>query len=74
LTRDELSQTITKSIGELGFARIAKPAVLDVFSTGEAVSFDVHDKLKEFAAQEKLEYRDGEDDQDFLVFRPADSK
>lgn len=71
LTKDELSQTITKSIEELGFARIAKPAVLDVFSTGEPVSFDIHDKLKEFAASGNLEYQDGEDEEDFLVFRPV---
>jgi hypothetical protein len=44
LTKDELAQTIAQSIEELGFARIAKPAILDVFSTGEPVSFDIHDK------------------------------
>ena len=49
-------QIITKSIEELGFARIAKLAVLDVFSTGEPVSFDIHDELKEFAASNDLEY------------------
>jgi hypothetical protein len=74
LTRDELSQTITKAIKELGFARIAKPAVLDVFSSGEPASFDIHDKLKEFAATENLEYQNGEDDEDFLVFRPVNTK
>ena len=74
MTRDELSQTIAKSIADLGFARIAKPAVLDVFSSGEAVSFDIHDRLKEFAASENLEYQDGADDEDFYVFRPSNTK
>jgi hypothetical protein len=71
LNRDELAQIITKSIEELGFARIAKPAVLDVFSTGAPVSFDIHDELKEFAASNNLEYRD--EHENFWVFRPSNN-
>ena len=66
MNRDELAQIIRKSIEELGFARIAKPAILNVFSTGEP-SFDIHEKLKEFAASENLELRD--EDENFWVFR-----
>ena len=72
MTRDELAQIIAKSIGELGFARIAKPAVIEAFRSGEgAASFDIHDKLKEFASSQNLEYEDGHDDEDFFVFRLA---
>ncbi len=74
MTKDELSQTIARSIKELGFARIAKPAILDVFSTGNSASFDIHDKLKEFAAGQGLTYQDGEDDEDFFVFHPSTTK
>lgn len=73
MTKDELSQIITESIKELGFARIAKPAILDVFSTGEPVSFDIHDELKEFAASQGLNYQT-EDDEDFFVFRQSNTK
>jgi hypothetical protein len=73
LTKDELTQIITDSIKELGFARIAKPAVLDVFSTGEPTSFDIHDKLKEFASSQGLDYQDA-DDVDFFVFRQSNTK
>ena len=72
MNRDELAQIITKSIEELGFARIAKPVVLDVFSTGEPVSFDIHDKLKEFAASENLELQD--EDENFWVFRRSNNE
>ena len=73
MTKEELSEIITKSIDELGFARIAKPAVLDVFSTGEPVSFDIHDNLKKFADSQGLDYQD-DSDEDFFVFRSSDSK
>ena len=73
MTKDELTQTINQSIKELGFARIAKPAILDVFSTGEPVSFDIHDKLKEFADSQDLHYQD-DNDEDFFVFRSSNSE
>jgi hypothetical protein len=44
MTKDKLSQTITRSIKELGFARIARHAIIDVFSTGNPVSFDIQCK------------------------------
>ena len=73
MTKEELTGIITKSIKELGFARIAKPAILDVFSTGEPVSFDIHDKLKEFADSQGLHYQD-DNDEDFFVFRSSNSE
>jgi hypothetical protein len=72
LTKDELAQIIAQSIKELGFARIAKPAILDVFSTGEPVSFDIHDKLEEFASSQDLNFQD-DNDEDFYVFRSSDT-
>ena len=72
MTKNELSQTINQSIEELGFARIARPAILDVFSTGNPVSFDIHNELKEFADSQGLNYQ-VEDDEDFYVFRPLNS-
>ena len=74
MTRDELAQIIFKSIEELGFARIAKPAVLDVFSSGEPASFDIHQKLRDFAAAHGFTCQTENADEDFLVFRPANDK
>ncbi len=74
MTKDELTQTINQSIKELGFARIAKPAIIDVFSTGEPVSFDIHDKFKEFADSQGLNYQDDDADEDFYVFRSSNSE
>ncbi|MDQ3749267.1 MAG: hypothetical protein M3367_09705 [Acidobacteriota bacterium] len=73
MTKDKLTEIITQSIKELGFARIAKPAILDVFSTGEPTSFDIHDRLKEFADSQGLNYQD-DDDEDFFVFRSSNTK
>ncbi len=74
MTKEELTEIITQSIKDLGFARIAKPAILDVFSTGEPTSFDIHDKLKEFADSQGLNYQDDDTDEDFFVFRSSNSK
>ena len=71
MTKDELSQTIDRSINELGFARIARSAVLDVFSAGNPVSFDIHKEIQEFAAAHDLEYRN--EGEDFVVFSPLSS-
>lgn len=73
MTRDELAQIITQSIKDLGFARIAKPAILEVFSSGEIASFDIHSKLKEFASSQNLDYQD-DTDEDFYVFQSSDNK
>jgi len=68
MTKNELAETIAQSIKELGFARIAKAAVLDVFSSGEPVSFDIHERVEEFAASQNLTI---ENEEDFLVFNNA---
>ena len=73
MTKDELSQTIAQSMKELGFARIARPAIIDVFSTSNPVSFDIHSALKDFANSQGLSYQ-VEDDEDFIVFRTSDAK
>lgn len=71
MNKNELSQTIERSIKELGFARIARSAVLDVFSTGNPVSFDIHDEIEKFAANQDLEYQN--DGEAFVVFRPLNT-
>jgi len=38
MTKDELAESITNAIQQLGFARIAKPALLDVFTPDEQAS------------------------------------
>lgn len=72
MTKDDLLQTINQSIKELGFARIARSAVLDVFSTGNPVSFDIHDEIQEFAANQNFEYQN--EGEDFVIFRPFNAK
>lgn len=71
MTKDELSQTVNQFIKELGFAGIARSAVLDVFSSGNPVSFDIHDELKEFADGQGFEFRN--EGEDFATFRPSNS-
>ena len=70
MTVDELSQTINKSIAELGFARIARPALTDIFSSGKASGFDIHENLETFAKNQNLEMAN-DVDEDFVVFSPA---
>ncbi len=72
MNKNELAQIITKSIKELGFARIARAAILDVFASSESPSFAIHDKLKEFAASRGLEFENEGDD--FVVFRPLETE
>lgn len=72
MTKDELSQTINQSIKELGFARIARSAILDIFSTGNPVSFDIHNEIQEFASNQGFEYQN--EGEDFVIFRPLNTK
>lgn len=71
MTKDELTQTINRSIEELGFARIARAGILDVFSTGNPVSFDIHNEVETFAANQGFEYEN--EGEDFVIFRPANN-
>ena len=72
MSKDELTEIINQSIEELGFARIAKPAIVDVFSTGEPIAFDIHDELQEYADSQGFTFQD-DADEDFYVFRSSDT-
>lgn len=72
MNKNELAQIITESIKELGFARIARAAILDVFASSESPSFAIHDELKEFAASRDLEFENEGDN--FVVFRPLETE
>jgi hypothetical protein len=72
MNKNELSQTINRSVKELGFARIARSAIIDVFSTGNPVSFDIHNEIQEFAADQGFEFQN--DGEDFVVFRLSNTE
>ncbi|HEX8247439.1 MAG TPA: hypothetical protein VF599_04585 [Pyrinomonadaceae bacterium] len=65
MNQNNLTETINKSIEELGFARIPRIAVTDTFSSGAPVSFETDEKLREFAAEQGLEIRE---EDDFVIF------
>lgn len=65
MNQDNLTETINKSIEELGFARIPRTAVTGIFSSGEPVSFEIDEKLREFAEKQNLEVRE---EDDFVIF------
>lgn len=65
MNQDNLTETIRKSIEELGFARIPRIAVTDIFSSGEPVSFEINEKLRAFADGQNLEIRE---EDDFVIF------
>lgn len=71
MTKDELAKIITDSIQQLGFARIAMPALLDVFTSSDEASFAIHDEVESFAASNgwTIEH----EGTDFVVFNPAAS-
>ncbi|HEY0049064.1 MAG TPA: hypothetical protein VGB68_07250 [Pyrinomonadaceae bacterium] len=65
MNQNNLTETIDKSIEELGFARIPRIAVTETFSSGEPVSFETNEKLREFAEKQGLEIRE---EDDFVIF------
>lgn len=71
MTKDELAKTITDSIQQLGFARIAIPALLDVLTPDEQASFAIQDELERFAADHGWTTR--HEGTDFVLFHPAAS-
>ena len=72
MTKDGLTEIITNSLRELGFARIPLSTVVDVFTSGEQeASFEVQDKLKSFAESHGCSFYVSED---FVVFYPAGSE
>jgi hypothetical protein len=69
MTKDELAESITNAIQQLGFARIAKPALLDVFTPDEQASFAIQDKLEGFATNHG--WTTQHEGTDFVLFHPA---
>lgn len=65
MNQDNLTETVWKSVEELGFARIPRAAVTEIFSSGEPVSFEINEKLREFAEKQNLEIRE---EDDFVIF------
>ncbi len=66
MTQDELTQIVTKSIEELGFARIKRAALVDVFNFGDADLSAAQNQLASFAKSNGLEFKS--EDGDFVVF------
>jgi hypothetical protein len=75
MNQDNLTDTINKSMEELGFARIPRAAVADIFSSGgggaSPVSFEANEKLREFADGQNLEIRE---EDDFVIFERREAK
>ena len=69
MTKDELTKTITDSIQQLGFARIAMPALHDVFTSSDEASFAIRDEVERFAANNGWTIQ--HEGTDFVVFNPA---
>jgi hypothetical protein len=71
MSRENLTETITNAVRDLGFARIPLSAVVDAFGSGEQVSFAVQDELKSLAESQGCSFyvRD-----DFVVFYPEGSE
>ena len=66
MTQDELTQIIIKSIEDLGFARIKRVALVDVFVSGTGDIMNIQNQLGNYAQTNGLEFK--EDDADFVVF------
>jgi hypothetical protein len=69
MNRNELTETITRSIEELGFARIKRAALIDVFASGTDISANTHHEINSFAESNGLESKN--EDGDFIVFYKA---
>ncbi len=66
MNKNDLRETVQRSLKELGFARVPRAAIHDIFSSGESMAaFETSDALKDFAAEQNLEIRE---DGDFVVF------
>lgn len=65
MNKNDLKETVNKSIEEMGFARISRAVVTDVFSAGGPVSFDARGRLDEFAREN--DFVVGEEE-NFVVF------
>jgi hypothetical protein len=68
MNKNDLTETVEKSLKELGFARVSRAAIHDIFSSGDSTApFETNDALKDFAAGHNLEISE---DGDFVVFEP----
>ena len=69
MTKEELERVATDGIQQLGFARIAMPAILKVFASEQQPSYEIHEKLTSFAESHgwTIQHESGE----FVVFYPA---
>lgn len=66
MTQDELTQIVKKSMEDLGFARIKRAALIDVFNSGEADLSTTQNQIASFAKSNGLEFKN--EDGDFVVF------
>jgi hypothetical protein len=66
MIQDELTQIVTKSIEDMGFARIKRAALVDVFDSGTADVSNTQIQLENFAKSNGLEFKS--EDVDFVVF------
>ena len=71
MTRENLTETITNALRDLGFARIPLATVVDAFGSGEQVSFAVQDELKSLAESQGCNFYVQDD---FVVFYPDGSE
>jgi hypothetical protein len=69
MTQNELTQIVTESIENLGFARIKRAALVDVFDSGVADLSATQNQLEDFAKNNGLEFKS--EDGDFVVFYKA---
>jgi hypothetical protein len=69
MNQDELTQIITKSIEDLGFARIKRVALVDVFTSSTKDILNTQNELGNYAQSHGLEFK--EEDADFVVFYKA---
>lgn len=72
MTREQLAETITHAIQQLGFSRIPTPAILDVFGANQQASFTLHDELKSFAESHGWDLQ--QEGENFTVFYPQGSE
>jgi hypothetical protein len=66
MTQDELTQIVKKSMEDLGFARIKRAALVDVFNSGGTDLSGTQNQIEHFAKSNGLDFKS--EDGDFVVF------
>ena len=69
MTQDELTQIVTKSIEDMGFARIKRAALVDVFSSVAENLSAAQNQLENYASNNGFDFK--HEDGDFVVFYKA---